>query len=112
MTQACGGFLIFAAPNKIYAILSLRWRMATETVTLGESGRIMIPASIRQKYALKPGDRLTVSGTPDAIRIQSRQMALEQVRAAILAKRGTMKGLLDEFLEERREEARREAPGE
>jgi hypothetical protein len=39
-------------------------------------------------------------------------MILESVRARILEKRGTLKGILDEFIEERHEQARREAEGE
>jgi len=35
-------------------------------------------------------------------------MALDDIRASIIEQRGSMKGLLDEFLEERHEEARRE----
>jgi AbrB family looped-hinge helix DNA binding protein len=85
--------------------------MAAETVILGESGRIVLPASIRKEFGLKPGDRLTVSSSEDGIRILNRRMALESLRAAIIAKRGSLKGLLEEFLEERREEARREHEG-
>jgi AbrB family looped-hinge helix DNA binding protein len=82
--------------------------MATETVVLGESGRIVLPASIRKEFGLKTGDRLTVSSSEGEIRILNRKMALESLRAEIIAKRGTLDGLLDEFLAERREEARRE----
>jgi hypothetical protein len=35
-------------------------------------------------------------------------MALKEIRASILETRGSMEGLLDEFLEERHEECRRE----
>ena len=86
--------------------------MATETVILGESGRIVLPAAIRKEFGLKSGDRLTVSSLDGEIRILNRRMALESLRAAIIAKRGNLKGLLEEFLEERHEEARREAAGE
>jgi len=82
--------------------------MATETVVLGESGRIVLPASIRKEFGLKTGDRLTVSSSEGEIRILNRKMALESLRAEIISKRGTLDGLLDEFLAERREEARRE----
>ena len=37
-----------------------------------------------------------------------RRQALEEIRADIIAHRGSLDGLLDEFLAERREEARRE----
>ncbi len=81
----------------------------SETVVLGESGRIVLPAAIRKKYGLKPGDRLTIFSENRSIRIQSMQMALDEVRARIIAKRGSLAGILDEFLAEKHEEARREA---
>jgi hypothetical protein len=36
-------------------------------------------------------------------------MALESIRAGIIKKRGSLKGILNDFLAERREEAAREA---
>ncbi|MFZ0394514.1 MAG: AbrB/MazE/SpoVT family DNA-binding domain-containing protein [Terracidiphilus sp.] len=83
--------------------------MATETVVLGESGRIVLPASIRKEFGLEAGERLTVFSQDGEIRIMSRQMALDSIRAGIIKQRGSLKGLLDEFLEEKHEEARREA---
>jgi hypothetical protein len=38
-----------------------------------------------------------------------RQKALDEIRASIIAQRGSLEGLLDEFLAEKHEEARREA---
>jgi AbrB family looped-hinge helix DNA binding protein len=84
----------------------------TETVILGESGRIVLPAAIRKEFGMAPGERLTVIADQGEIRIFSRKMILERVRARILKQRGTLKGILDEFLEERHEQAKREAEGE
>jgi hypothetical protein len=47
-----------------------------------------------------------------SIRLMSMKMALEEIRASIIAQRGSLKGILDEFIEERHEAARREASGE
>jgi len=80
----------------------------TETVVLGESGRIVLPAAIRKELGLKAGDRLTVTSGEGAIRILSRKMALANIRAGIIKKRGGLDGILDEFLAEKREEAARE----
>ena len=80
----------------------------TETVVLGESGRIVLPAAIRKELGLKAGDRLTVISDQGTIRILNRKMALTSIRAGIIKQRGSLEGLLDEFLEERREEAARE----
>jgi AbrB family looped-hinge helix DNA binding protein len=80
----------------------------TETVVLGESGRIVLPAAIRNELGLKAGDRLTITSDGGAIRILSRKMALDSIRAGIIKQRGSLDGLLDEFLAERREAAARE----
>jgi len=80
----------------------------TETVFLGESGRIVLPASVRSEFGLKTGDRLTVIAKDGRIEILSMKMAIEQLRASIIDKRGSLEGLLDEFLAEKHEEARRE----
>jgi AbrB family looped-hinge helix DNA binding protein len=82
--------------------------MSTETVILGESGRIVLPVSIRKKFGLEAGERLTVIDDGSEIRIMSRKMALESIRAGIIRQRGSLEGILDEFLSERREEAARE----
>jgi AbrB family looped-hinge helix DNA binding protein len=91
-----------------YAIIAKTWQNMAETVILGESGRIVLPAAIRKELGLRAGDRLTVTHDGGAIRILSRKMALESIRAGILKHRGSLNGLLDEFLAERREEAARE----
>ena len=83
-----------------------------ETVVLGESGRIVLPASIRKEFGLEPGERLTVVSGDGEIRIMSRKMALENIRAGIIRQRGSLKGILNEFLAEKHEEARREAESE
>jgi AbrB family looped-hinge helix DNA binding protein len=81
----------------------------TETVVLGESGRIVLPAAIRKELGLKAGDRLTVISDAGSIRILNRKMALASIRADIIKHRGSLDGILDEFLAERREEAARDA---
>ena len=83
-----------------------------QTVVLGESGRIVLPAAIRKELGLKPGERLTIAVDEGEIRIFNRKTILEKVRARIIEKRGTLKGILDEFIEERHEAAGREAAGE
>jgi hypothetical protein len=42
------------------------------------------------------------------LRQNARKRALDEIRASIVAQRGSLEGLLDEYLEERHEEARRE----
>lgn len=83
--------------------------MATETVILGESGRIVLPVSIRKRFGLEAGERLTVVDGDGEIKIISRKMALQRIRAGIIRERGSLNGILDEFLDEKHAEARREA---
>jgi AbrB family looped-hinge helix DNA binding protein len=91
-----------------YAILYIRWHMIVETAVMGESGRVVLPSAIRKELGLKAGDRLTVISDEGAIRILSRKMALANIRAGIIKQRGSLDGILDEFLAEKHEEAARE----
>jgi len=81
----------------------------TETAVLGESGRIVLPAAIRNAFGFKTGDRLTFAVHGNRIEILSMDMALNEIRASILEQRGSLEGLLDEYLEEKGEEVKREA---
>ena len=80
----------------------------TETVILGESGRIVLPASIRKEFGIKPGERLTVTSENGEIKILSRKMALESIRAEVLKQIRPGMSLADELIRERRQEVRRE----
>jgi len=82
--------------------------MIVETAVMGESGRVVLPSAIRKELGLKAGDRLTVISDEGAIRILSRKMALANIRAGIIKQRGSLDGILDEFLAEKHEEAARE----
>jgi AbrB family looped-hinge helix DNA binding protein len=68
----------------------------------------VLPAAIRRELGLKAGDRLTVSNDQGSIHILSRKMALASIRAGIIKQRGSLDGILDEFLAEKHEEAARE----
>jgi AbrB family looped-hinge helix DNA binding protein len=92
----------------INGIMSKRWQIVTETAVLGESGRIVVPASIRNEFGLKTGDRLTFIAKDGRIEILSMNMALKELQDSIISECGSLEGILDEFLEERHEEARRE----
>lgn len=67
-----------------------------------------MPTAIREELGLKTGDRLTVTSDAGVIRILSRKMALESIRADIINQRGSLDEILDEFLAEKHEKARRE----
>lgn len=78
------------------------------TITLGERGRLVLPARLRQRLDMQPGDRLLV--TVDAgggLRVVA---AREQARRLCGLYRDLAPGrsLAGELIAERREETRRE----
>ena len=78
------------------------------TITLSDRGRLVLPARLRQRLDLQPGDRLIVTVEPDG--------GFRVVSARELARRlwglyrdlAPGRSLADELIAERREEARRE----
>lgn len=80
----------------------------TDLVVLREDGSINLPQKILEQFGLKPGDRLSIFGNDGAITLMSQDMALKSIREDIIKSRGSLDGILDEFLAERREEARRD----
>lgn len=77
-------------------------------VQVGEKGRIVIPAEIREAMGISPGDSIELRFKDDELRIFTRHARLKQAqeRARRLVPSGV--SLADELLAERREEAKRE----
>ena len=78
------------------------------TVVLGERGRLVLPARLRQRLDLRPGDRLLVAlAAEGGFRVVP---AREQARRLCGLYRDLAPGrsLADELMAERKEEARRE----
>ena len=71
------------------------------TVVMGQQGRIVIPAEIRERLGLAPGDRLHVQ-------LAGTQLVLERPQDAVSALRGVAsavppaRSLVEELLAERR----------
>jgi antitoxin PrlF len=71
------------------------------TLTLGQQGRLVIPAEVRSALGLFPGERLH-------LRIVGHSLVLERQQDAVAELRGLASGvpkrrsLVDELLEERR----------
>ncbi|MDE3148505.1 MAG: AbrB/MazE/SpoVT family DNA-binding domain-containing protein [Acidobacteriota bacterium] len=88
----------------------------TKTVTdsidakarLNENGRIVIPAAIRQKMDLKPGDTVLMKFEDGILRIESHRERVRRIQDEFkeFAKPGVL--MSDELIADRREEARRE----
>ena len=78
------------------------------TIALGDRGRVVLPARLRQRLDLRPGDRLIVTIDADGgFRVVS---ARGQARRLCGLYRDLAPGrsLADELMDERREEVRRE----
>jgi AbrB family looped-hinge helix DNA binding protein len=75
---------------------------------MGENGRIVIPAPIREAMGLKPGDRLELSIDEDGLRIQTAQQQIARAQAVVRKIFGPGRSLSKELIAERRLEAKRE----
>jgi AbrB family looped-hinge helix DNA binding protein len=78
------------------------------TVALGERGRLVLPAALRQRLDLKPGDRLIVTVDEEGgFRVVSARELSERLHG-MYRHLAPGRSLVDELIAERREEARRE----
>jgi bifunctional DNA-binding transcriptional regulator/antitoxin component of YhaV-PrlF toxin-antitoxin module len=68
-----------------------------QTVVLDEDGAIVLPEAICKEHGLNAGDPLTVSSDKNSIRIMSKKVALESIRADIIKQHGSPDGLQGEF---------------
>ena len=77
-------------------------------VQVGQKGRIVIPAEIREAMGIAEGDSIDLRLNDYELRVSTRQTRLKraQERARRLIPAGV--SLADELLAERREEAKRE----
>jgi AbrB family looped-hinge helix DNA binding protein len=78
------------------------------TITLGDRGRLVLPASLRRRLSLQTGDRLILTVDPQGgFRIVSAREQARKLRG-IFRDLAPGRSLVDELIAERREEARRE----
>ena len=82
--------------------------MASETTSMSENGRIVLPVAIRRAADIRPKEVLTVRVDEEGIHIQTRRQAIQRAQAIVKRITKGRKGLVEEFLRERREEAKRE----
>lgn len=75
----------------------------TYRLVVGDRGRVVLPADLRERSGLVPGTAMTLLETPDGLVLLTRDQLLERVRQ-------DLKGLdlVGELLRERRAEADRE----
>jgi len=75
----------------------------TYRVVMGDRGRLVIPAEVRQRLGLDEGTPLTLLETPDGLVLMTRNQLLAKVREDLKDL-----DLVGELLSERRAEAARE----
>jgi len=75
---------------------------------LNDNGRIVIPAEIRAKMGIKPGDTLFLTLEGDVLKVESQMSRIRRIQESMRALISGDRLLSDELIAERREEARRE----
>jgi AbrB family looped-hinge helix DNA binding protein len=82
--------------------------MDKQTVKMGPGGRIVIPAEIRSRLALKTGDSLVITECAGEIRISTIEAGIRRAQALISQYVPADVSLADELIAERRAEAAHE----
>lgn len=78
----------------------------TYRVTMGDRGRLVVPAALRERAGLVEGTSLTMIETPNGLALLTRAQLRDRVRDDLVGL-----DLVDELLAERRAEAGREDAG-
>lgn len=68
-----------------------------QTVTVGNRGRLVLPADVRQRSGIQEGTELILLETPDGIALLTRDQLKRRVRGQLAGS-----SLVDELLAERR----------
>lgn len=76
--------------------------------TIGEGGRLVIPAAVRKAMGIEPGDEVSLTLEDAELRIISTRKAIERAQALVRKYVPEGVSLVDELIRERREEASRE----
>lgn len=76
--------------------------------TIGRGGRLNLPAEHRKTLGLSEGDEVLVGIEDEAIRIQTREAAIDRVQQMVRERLGEGRNLSQELIAERRDEAQRE----
>lgn len=75
---------------------------------VNESGRVVIPAQIREVLGIKAGDEVIFVAEGDSLRIETRMQRLRRAQELVRKYIDPSRSLSDELIAERREEFRRE----
>jgi AbrB family looped-hinge helix DNA binding protein len=78
------------------------------STTIGQGGRIVIPAAFRKALGLRKGSTVVLSLQIGDLRITTREQALRRIQDHVRRLVPPGVSLVDELIRERREEAKRE----
>ncbi|MBI3975819.1 MAG: AbrB/MazE/SpoVT family DNA-binding domain-containing protein [Armatimonadetes bacterium] len=79
-----------------------------ERTTVGQAGRLVIPAAYREALGLKEGDEVTLWLGEDELHVIPSDRVLKRAQALVRRYVPAGHSLVDELIAERRQEARRE----
>ncbi len=75
---------------------------------INDNGRIVIPAGIRQRMGIKPGDTLFLTLDGDVLKVEPHLARIRRIQESLRHLIPADRLLSDELIADRREEARRE----
>jgi len=75
---------------------------------VNDNGRIVIPAEIRQRMGIKPGDTLFLTLEGDVLKVEPYLARIRRIQESMRRLISPVRLLSDELIADRREEARRE----
>ncbi len=82
--------------------------MERQAVKIGPGGRIVIPANLREKLNVKPGDTVWLEEDNGQLRIFSVRKAIQRVQDLVAIYAPGDRSLADELIAERQQEAARD----
>jgi AbrB family looped-hinge helix DNA binding protein len=75
---------------------------------INANGRIVIPAEMRKRMGVAPGDTVLLTEEDGVLRVQSHRAMIRQIQEEFKKYRKPGVSMVDEFIADRHEEARRE----
>lgn len=79
----------------------------TIEVTVGPQGRLVVPAPLRRRLGIEPGDVLVARAHEDSLVLERRDAILARIRRRLAVVPADV-SMVDELIAERRKEAERE----
>ena len=89
------------------AVLGDRKKPMLGRVKLGEGGRLVIPAAMREAIGVKPGDELALEVEDGELKIKSYMAVIRELQAEFKKLVPAGVDVVGDFLKERREEQKR-----